>query len=193
MKKTLLDYEDKRSDKNSSHSYLDLYQNLLESRKETATNVLEIGIGNLYKCNGGSIKMWYNYFTNATVHALDVNDIDFFCDDIKDVDRIKLYTSIDAYNEFNFNNFFFYQDIRFDMVLDDGPHSLESMITFIKLYLKVLKPDGVLIIEDIPDLKWTNVLKQVVPDEDQKYVKIYDLRHIKNTPDDIVFVIDRKA
>jgi len=32
------------TDKNSTHSYLPLYQKLLTSKKETAKNVLEIGI-----------------------------------------------------------------------------------------------------------------------------------------------------
>jgi hypothetical protein len=33
------------TDKNTSHSYLDLYQELLFSKKESAKHVLEIGIG----------------------------------------------------------------------------------------------------------------------------------------------------
>ena len=32
-----------RTDKNTTHSYLDLYETLLSSKKETAKNVLEIG------------------------------------------------------------------------------------------------------------------------------------------------------
>jgi len=45
-----------RTDKNTIHSYLPLYQKLLIKKKETAKNVLEIGI---YK--GGSIKLWNNF------------------------------------------------------------------------------------------------------------------------------------
>ena len=34
-----------KTDKNTTHSYLQLYQKLLISKKETAKNVLEVGIG----------------------------------------------------------------------------------------------------------------------------------------------------
>jgi hypothetical protein len=37
--------DNSRTDKNTVHSYLELYQNLLVAKKETAQNVLEIGIG----------------------------------------------------------------------------------------------------------------------------------------------------
>ena len=56
-----------RSDKNTAHSYLPLYQQLLESKKETAKNVLEVGIW-----FGGSIKLWDEFFINATVYGLDI-------------------------------------------------------------------------------------------------------------------------
>jgi hypothetical protein len=35
------------------------------------------------------------------------------------------------------------------MVLDDGPHTLESMIKFIEFYSQILADDGILIIEDV--------------------------------------------
>jgi len=49
------------TDKNTNHSYLPLYQQLLESKKETAKNVLEIGIGDFGEKNGGSIKLWKDF------------------------------------------------------------------------------------------------------------------------------------
>ena len=36
--------DDTRTDKNTVHSYLDLYQELLSSRKNSAKSVLEVGI-----------------------------------------------------------------------------------------------------------------------------------------------------
>ena len=51
-----------RTDKNTTHSYLPLYQTLLKSKKESAKNVLEVGIGDFGEKNGGSIKLWKDYF-----------------------------------------------------------------------------------------------------------------------------------
>ena len=43
---SLLDFVDNtRTDKNTSHSYLDLYTKLLMHKKDTAKYILEIGIG----------------------------------------------------------------------------------------------------------------------------------------------------
>jgi len=59
--------DNSRTDKNTLHSYLPLYQQLLESKKETAKNILEIGI-----YNGGSIKLWNDFLKNANIHGLDI-------------------------------------------------------------------------------------------------------------------------
>ena len=56
--------DNSRTDKNTVHSYLPLYQKLLLGKKETAKNVLEVGI-----YGGGSIKLWSDYFTNANVYG----------------------------------------------------------------------------------------------------------------------------
>ena len=50
--------DNSRTDKNTIHSYIPLYQKLLISKKKTAKHVLEVGI-----YNGGSIKLWNNFFT----------------------------------------------------------------------------------------------------------------------------------
>jgi hypothetical protein len=57
--------DNSRTDKNTTHSYLPLYQQLLISKKETAKNVLEVGIevnehGDMMGKNGGSIKLWHD-------------------------------------------------------------------------------------------------------------------------------------
>ena len=59
--------DNSKTDKDTTHSYLDLYQSLLEKKSETATKVLEIGIH-----KGGSIKMWDDFFINADVYAVDI-------------------------------------------------------------------------------------------------------------------------
>jgi hypothetical protein len=76
-------------------------------------------------------------------------------------------------------------------MLDDGPHSLESMKQFIKLYSQIMTDDGILIIEDVQSWDWIDILKKEVPDHLQKFIIIYDLRPNKNRYDDIVFTIDK--
>jgi hypothetical protein len=57
-----------RTDKNTTHSYLSLYQFLMFSIQHSAKHVLEIGIGDLSlgNTNGGSIKLWHDFLQMRT-------------------------------------------------------------------------------------------------------------------------------
>ena len=175
--------DNSRTDKNTIHSYLPLYQQLLISKKDTAKNVLEVGI-----CYGGSIKLWSDFFTNAIVYGLDIMNV---WNGIKNNKKIVLHTSADAYNNNFFITHFLNKNIKYDFMLDDGPHTLESMKQFIKLYSQIMTDDGILIIEDVQSWDWIDILKNEVPEHLKQFIKIYDLRPNKNRYDDIVFTIDK--
>jgi len=162
------------TNKNTVHSYLPLYQKLVINKKE-------IGI-----CNCGSIKLWSDFFTNSDVYGLDIMNIIDVWEGIKNNEQIILHTSIDIYN-----NDFLNKSIKCDFMLDDGPHSLESMIQFIKLYSQTMTENGILIIEDVQSCDWIDILKNEVPENLKQFIKIYDLRPNKNRYDDIVFTIDK--
>lgn len=190
--KTLKDLiDDDNTDKNTTHSYLDLYEKLLSSKKNTAKKILEIGIGDFKEKNGGSVKLWYNYFINADIYAVDILGPERVLDELKNNDRINIFTNSNGYDEDFFKKTFLDKNIKFDMMLDDGTHSLESMKQFIKLYSEVMTDDGILMIEDVQSIDWIVELQSVVPEHLKNYVEIYDLRANKNRYDDIVFVINK--
>ena len=174
------------TDKNTTHSYLELYERLLCKKKDTAKNVLEVGIG-----RSGSIKLWRDYFKNANVYGLDIISIKLVKDFLKNDSRIILHTKTDAYNEDFFNNHILNKNIKFDFLLDDGPHTIESMIQFINLYSQVMADDGILIIEDVAHWDWIDILTNATPEHLKPFIKAYDLTHIKGRFDDIVFTIDK--
>jgi len=175
-----------KTDKNTVHSYLPLYQKLLVNKKETAKNVLEVGI-----FNGGSIKLWSDFFTNANVYGVDIIDADTVWEGITNKERIILHTSVDAYSNDFFTTHFLNKNIKCDFILDDGPHTLESMKKFIKLYPQIMTDDGILIIEDVQSWNWIDILKNEVPENLKPFIKVYDLRSNKGRYDDIVFTIDK--
>ena len=180
-----------KTDKNTSHSYIQTYEELFCKKKFDKINILEIGIGEPKenKDNGGSIKLWHDYFLNSTIYGLDIHDISNINENIINKERIKLFTSIDAYsNIFIKENL---KDIKFDILIDDGPHTLDSMIFFLKNYLPLLNENGILVIEDIPDINWIKILNDNTPDNFKKNVHIYDLRNYKKRWDDILFVIKK--
>jgi hypothetical protein len=178
--------DNSRSDKNTIHSYLPLYEKLLTSKKETAKRVLEVGIW-----RGGSIKLWKDFFTNAVVYGVDIIDINTVWSEIKNNRGIVLHTSTNAYDSDFVTTNFLNQNIKFDFLLDDGPHTLESMKQFIRLYSQLMADDGILIIEDVQAWEWIDVLKNEVPEHLKEFVNVYDLRPNKARYDDIVFTIDK--
>ncbi len=183
--------DNSKTDKNTTHSYLHLYNELLTKKRFTAKNVLEVGIGSFGEKNGGSIKLWRDYFTNATIYGLDILPINRVIDELLNDPRVILYTSSDAYDENFFNKNFLNKNIKCDFMLDDGPHTLESMVQFIKLYSQIMTDDGILIVEDVQSLDWIEKLKNEVPVHLKQFIKVYDLRSNKNRYDDIVFTIDK--
>lgn len=176
-----------RTDKNTVHSYLPLYQSLLVHKKETAKNVLEIGIH-----RGGSIRLWSDFFTQAQVHGIDVMPLEDIWEGIRK-ENITLHTLTDAYQSEFVAREFVNKNIQFDFMLDDGPHSLESMLQFIRLYSPLMTDSGILIIEDVQSWDWIESLKKEVPDNLKQFIKVYDLRGNKNRYDDIVFTLDKSC
>jgi hypothetical protein len=191
-----------RTDKNTTHSYLPVYQQLLESKKETAQHVLEIGV-----CLGGSIKLWNQFFTNATVYGVDILNKTEICQnfladesrsetiwaDLENNEKIKLLSPANAYDVDFVTTQFVTPGVKFDVILDDGSNSYGDMRTVIELYSDLLTDNGILIIEDIQTQAWFDDLKDVVPDGLKPFVRTYDLRPTKNRYDDMVFVIDKSS
>jgi len=182
-----------KTDKNTCHSYIDTYERIFQCKKYDNNNILEIGIGDPKENldNGGSIKLWYDYFPNSTIYAVDIHDISKVNDDIKNKERICLYTSVDAYDENIIKHNFIDKNIKFDILIDDGPHTKKSMELFIINYFSLLKPGGIMVIEDIPDLNWTNDFKNLIP-LNSADTEVVDLRYIKQRWDDIMLIINKK-
>ena len=122
---------------------------------------------------------------------MDILPIYRVMDELLNDDRVILYTSSNAYDNKFFTTQFLNKNIKCDFMLDDGPHTLESMKQFIKLYSQIMTDDGILIIEDVQSWDWIDTLKNEVPDNLKQFIKVYDLRENKNRYDDIVFTIDK--
>ena len=179
--------ENNLTDKNTAHSYFDTYEQLFGPIRKTASNILEVGI-----YWGGSIQLWRDYFPNAQIYGVDICDMEFIKkESVKNDHHITLFTNTNGYDDHFIQQNFINKNIKFDIAIDDGPHTLQSMIDFVFKYSQLLSDNGILIIEDIPDFNWINTLEQYVPYNLKKYIQKFDLRHIKGRYDDIVFVINK--
>lgn len=134
-----------RSDKYDLGYVTEFYNDLLTPRKFSCNKLLEIGIH-----YGQSILMWKDYFVNAEIHGLDIN----YCAAVANQKRIYSHY-LNAYTDSTLELF---EPNSFDIVIDDGPHTLESMVFFCNNYFKLVKEGGVLILEDIINTQWTPIL-----------------------------------
>jgi len=173
MEKSLL--SNPLTDKNTSHSYLSYYSDLVNKDIE---DMLEIGT-TLF--GGGSIIMFHEYFKKANIHSIDITDAPEIW---KSYDRITHY-KMDAYN---INYFMKLMNNRYDFILDDGSHRLEDQIFSAIYYIDLLKENGILIIEDIQNINNCEKIINSVDKSKYKKYEIFDLRKNKNRVDDIFIV-----
>jgi hypothetical protein len=176
------------TDKLSVHSYIPIYEKLFQHRKDTVLNLLEIGIG-----AGGSLKLWNDYFPNATIYGIDPN---YYIEDLDRFSRIHQIND-DAYSTTCIQQNFVAKDIRFDIVIDDGPHNKLSQMMAMELYFPLLTEDGIIIVEDVQDYlepgMWIKDIIQSLPPECQRFARIVDLRYLNKTPDDLMIVLDKST
>jgi len=163
------------TDKNTTHSYLATYERLFAPFKDTAKNILEIGVW-----KGGSIKLWSDYFSNATVYAVDIMEPPPY---LIGYPRVLCYGA-DAYGAPFLN---FMKTKKLDIIIDDGPHTKESHLQSLDLYLPKLKPGGMFVIEDIASMEWVSEYMMLVPN-DMSY-RTVDLREPSGMSDSIIFCV----
>lgn len=165
------------TDKFTKHPYADLYDELLFPYRNRKINLLEIGV-----YHGASTILWNHYFVNGNITTVDIQPRKSL-ENVKnkiDESRTKIIIN-DAYNEDFCNTL-----PNFDIINDDGPHTLESQIKCIELYYKKLNSGGIMLIEDIPSETWFDSLIKSIP-IDVKY-QCYDFS--KNAASDSrVFVL----
>jgi len=165
------------TDKNSCHSYIEVYEKLFAPIRDSCTKVLEVGIH-----HGASINIWLNYFQNAHIVGIDPNPLVTY--DFSNNSRISIFKQ----NAYDMTLVTSLGLETFDIVIDDGPHTRASMIDFATMYSKLLKPGGILVIEDIQSSDWIPLIIKCLPTNMQHNAVVYDRRHIKGRYDDIMIV-----
>lgn len=124
--------------------YFKVYDRYFNQFVAKNANILEIGIE-----NGGSLKLWHEFFENANIYGIDIN---------KDVKKLNLdfAASIDigdqADNEFW--KMYLEKNIKFDVIIDDGGHGMHQQLTSLIHLFPNLNEGGVYLIEDTHTSYW---------------------------------------
>jgi predicted O-methyltransferase YrrM len=161
------------------HSYVEnFYSRVLPARRTSTKNLLEIGVA-----GGGSLILWHNYFPNAVIHAIDKDE--HMGRKFIGHNRIKFALS-DAYSDEIINKI---PDGFFDIIIDDGPHTVESQCIFITKYLPKLAHGGLIVIEDIASEEALEQIGEAVPESLQDKICVWDGTAIDNRYDSRILYI----
>jgi hypothetical protein len=131
------------------YHYLDLYEPYLSPIKESARNILEIGVH-----LGQSHRTWKEFFPNATIWGIDIDPAAYFSED-----RIKILTASQDNSEKILE---FIGNTKFDMILDDGSHLNELTVKSFNILFPSVINKGFYIIEDV-QLTWVHSIDPVIP------------------------------
>lgn len=134
-----------------AHPYTPYYYNLFNLRRDSIKKVLEMGIGSAkymhyhpaHYVTGASLRMWRDFFPNATIYGADVAPEMLFKDK-----RIKTFIC-DEMNKDDIKKLIKKTGSDIDIFIDDGLHTPQAQIFLCKTIMPLLKKDVVYLIEDV--------------------------------------------
>lgn len=173
------------TDKHSGHSYIpNLYDGLFLKYRNEKNTILEIGAR-----EGDSLLLWEKYFHKSKIIGVDNYSDPVFYNGVEQTykhiesERIKVFIG-DAYDHKFVNNL---PDL--DIVIDDGPHTLESQKKALDLYLPKIRSGGLMVIEDVQSYSNLEELSDSVPKEFRSGVEKVDFRCFTGRCDDLLLVV----
>lgn len=120
------------------HNYVEIYDLFFRPRRKRAERVLEIGV-----LDGDSVRLWEAYFPRATIFGIDIDDTSQY-----ETKRIRTFVA-DQANREQLSQFIDEHGSTFDIVIDDGGHTMEQQQVSFGFLFPHVRSKGIYIIEDI--------------------------------------------
>ena len=185
--------EESGSDKNnicisergtSGHRYGDLYEFIINSQRMKAgrdLKILEIGID-----SGKSLDAWSRVEFFSKVVGIDNRKESY---SFQNPGKVHFYAGpeFDAYSNETIG-MILKEHGKFDIIIDDGPHTWESQEWFFRNYNFLLSEDGIMICEDIKE----NYLEDLSSLSEELHLFVFDMRSNINILGDEIIAIRRK-
>jgi SAM-dependent methyltransferase len=183
-----------------SHNYADFYDLIFGIRRHDVELVIECGLGtnnpNLASTMGkngmpgASLRVWQDYFTRARIVGCDIDPETLF-----EENRISTYVC-DQTDPFSIKNFILtaeLKDLSVDVIIDDGLHKFHAGKCFFENMIKLLKADGIYVIEDVAPKDLYNYKEYFYSKDDTfevRYVHLYSPQ--RSGGDNRLIVISKK-
>lgn len=162
------------NDKSKPHAYGDYYDELLGKLQNSEISLLEIGVN-----NGGSVRLFHDYLNKAKIVGVDIHDY-WNYKKKSDYDRLDLF----YFNAYDEEKMKLLPIQEYDIIIDDGPHTIDSQIYFLNNFTKYLKNGGKLILEDVPRDNLTTILDSLKINK--KNISVFRFDLVTNHWDDII-------
>lgn len=132
--------------KNLSHNYLPIYETYFSPLRDKNLKFLEIGF-----YMGNSAYMFEEYFANAELHFIDINpDFIKYAQNLSSRSTLHIMSQSDEKKLHELVN----QVGEFDIVIDDGSHTMHDQQFTFKALFPFIKSGGIYIIEDLHTSYW---------------------------------------
>jgi MycE methyltransferase N-terminal len=137
------------TDKWGSHWYTPLYDRYFGPLRDERVKLLEIGVGgyHLPDQGGASLRMWKWYFRRGIIHGLDLYDK-------RGIDEPRLRTHRGDQGDPAYLGRLANEIGPLDIVIDDGSHINEHVVTSFKALFPRVRPGGLYVIEDVLTAFW---------------------------------------
>jgi SAM-dependent methyltransferase len=146
---------------NVHHNYHLAYELIFAPHRMQVRNVLEIGIGTTNPkikssmgpsgVPGASLRSWREYFPNANISGADIDPEILFNEERIDCH----FTNQESEKHLQELSMKFERaNTKFDVVIDDGLHTLDAAVKTFNEFKRLVTPGGIYVIEDVPIRKW---------------------------------------
>ena len=132
----LLEIAKKYPTSKNNHGFIEIYDRYFSHLKDQKINILEIGIE-----RGDSLRMWREYFTNASICAIDLHDRNISVDNTDIL--------IGDQSDYSFLEIIVKKYKKFDVIIDDGSHQSKHIISSFNFLFNYIADNGLYIIEDL--------------------------------------------
>ena len=182
---------DKKLNVHKWHHYFKIYDKHFKKFIGKNPTILEIG---LYK--GGSLEMWNYYFDNeCSIYGIDINPD---CLNIpQNLNSNNLHITIGNQEDRDFWRDYLKVNPKFDIVIDDGGHTMnQQIITYEELY-ESISDNGVYLCEDLHTSYWDEYggelnKKSSFIEYSKNFIDMINFHHIRSHPSDDYFIKSKK-
>lgn len=137
--KSLLEYGVIHGTDKVANEYLLIYETYIREIRTSAKKVLEIGIA-----GGASLRMWQDYFPNATIVGMDHNKD--YCNIVQNLIHC---ICGDATKPESWDRIRHSFGDNFDLMVDDGFHTTADILTAFRYAFPLVRSGGLYVVEDV--------------------------------------------